>query len=63
MIIVPNSLLSSGSGFQTALPDYRVLVIGAERYVGHGGTSYRAQTNPRSAPPNGGCSRPVARTW
>jgi len=38
VIVVPNSLLFQwNKGFQTALPDYRVLVIGAERYVGRSG--------------------------
>ncbi len=38
VFIVPNSLLFQWlKGFQTALPDYRVLVIGAERYVGRSG--------------------------
>ena len=38
VVVVPNSLLYQWlKQFQSALPDYRVLVIGAERYVGRSG--------------------------
>ena len=38
VVVVPNSLLFQWlKQFQVALPDYRVLVIGAERYIGRSG--------------------------
>ena len=64
VVVVPNTLIWKWhKGLRAALPDYRIGVIGSERYIGRSGPYTNRIDTPRSAPPSGGSFRRATSMW